>query len=354
MMGKGILRMKSVSLPELELVVAAPVPEDQALGFSPQSFDEYLGQGGVKDKLRVYVGAAKQRGEALDHVLLFGPPGLGKTTLAHIIAKELGSSFKATSAPVLERPGDLVAILTSLQPRDVFFIDEIHRLPQHVEEVLYTAMENFSVDMIVGQGAGAKSIKLPLHPFTLVGATTKTGMISGPLQTRFGIVERLDFYEPLELAEIVLQNAHCLDLTITPEAAKIIGARARGTPRIVKRMLRRVRDFAQFHGAITVDHHLVERALQFLGVDAQGLNKLDRILLSHILEHFSGGPVGLETLAAMTGEDKETLEDFCEPFLMRQGFLQKTPRGRQIPPQKRLFLRKAILGEMVEEQEKIL
>lgn len=346
--------MTYASLPELELVAASPIPDDQAVGFSPQSFDEYLGQSVVKNKLRVYVGAAKQRGEQLDHVLLFGPPGLGKTTLANIIAKELDSAFKATSAPVLERPGDLVAILTSLQPRDVFFIDEIHRLPKNVEEVLYTAMENFSVDMIVGQGAGAKSIKLPLHPFTLVGATTKTGMISAPLQTRFGIVERLDFYEPSELAEIVLQNARCLDLTITSEAAKIIGARARGTPRIVKRMLRRVRDFAQFHNATIVDDHLVEKALQFLGVDAQGLNNLDRILLSHILEHFSGGPVGLETLAAMTGEDKETLEDFCEPFLMRQGFLQKTPRGRQIPPQKRLFLRRAILGEKVEEQGSIL
>lgn len=337
-------------LPPLELITPEVAAEDRQLGFAPNSFSQYLGQPVVKEKLQVYTTAALQRKEPLDHLLLFGPPGLGKTTLATIVAKELDVDIKVTSAPVLDRAGDLVAILTNLQPRDVLFIDEIHRLPKAVEEILYSAMEQFCVDMIVGQGAGAKSIRLPLNPFTLIGATTKTAMISGPLQTRFGIVERLDFYDPEDLAQIVLQNAEHLNLSVTPDAASMVGLRARGTPRIVKRILRRVRDFAQVHEQEVIDENVVNQALTFLGIDEHGLNKLDRAVLIHILKDFHGGPVGLDTLAAMTGEDKDTLEDFCEPFLMRQGLLQKTPRGRQIPAQKRLSLRRKLLGENHDEQ----
>ncbi|MBL4588118.1 Holliday junction branch migration DNA helicase RuvB, partial [Candidatus Babeliales bacterium] len=301
---------------------------------NPETFEEYLGQATIKEKLKVYTHAAKKRGEPLDHLLLFGPPGLGKTTLAKVMAHELEASIKITSAPVLERSGDLVAILSNLAPKEVLFIDEIHRLPKQVEEILYSAMENFCVDMIVGSGAGAQSIRLPISPFTLIGATTKTALLSGPLQTRFGIVERLDFYTADELAEIVLQNAAFCKISIEKEAAEKVGASARGTPRIVKRLFRRVRDFAQFHEHAVIDVIIAEKALQFLGIDEQGLNALDRQVLIHLLKDFDGGPVGLDTLAAMTGEDKETLEDYCEPFLIRLGLLQKTSRGRMIPVQK--------------------
>lgn len=334
----------------VELLSLQETPEDKVLVFEPNCFDEYLGQKEVKGKLNVFVQASKMRGEPLDHMLLFGPPGLGKTTLAKIMAKELGVSFRITSAPVLERMGDLVAILSSITPNEILFIDEIHRLPKNVEEVLYSAMENFCVDVIIGQGAGAKSIRLPLHPFTLIGATTKTSLISGPLQTRFGIVERLDFYEPEDLAEIVMQNAHFMGIPFLPEAALTIGQRARGTPRIVKRIVRRVRDFAQVNKYSVVDVAVVDQALRFLGIDEDGLNKLDRALLVHILKDFDGGPVGLETLAAMTGEDKETIEDVCEPFLLRLGLLQKSSRGRQIPPKKIVSLRRKLLGENLPEQ----
>ena len=325
--------------------------EDAVFVFAPQTFDEYLGQSVIKEKLKVYVRACKMRAEPLDHLLLFGSPGLGKTTLAKVMATELGVGFKITSAPVLERTGDLVAILSNLAANEILFIDEIHRLPKVVEEVLYTAMENFCVDMMIGQGAGAKSIRLPLQPFTLIGATTKTALLSGPLQTRFGIVERLDFYEPEELALIVQQNAQIFNLPMLPEAALTIGKRARGTPRIVKRILRRVRDFAQVHNHELVDLAVVDKALAFLGIDEDGLNKLDRDVLTRILQDFDGGPVGLETLAAITGEDKDTLEDFCEPFLIRQGLLQKSSRGRSIPHKKIPMLRRKLLGESVELQE---
>ncbi|MCF7799963.1 Holliday junction branch migration DNA helicase RuvB [Candidatus Babeliales bacterium] len=334
----------------LELLNLQETSEDKVLTFEPSCFDDYLGQHEIKEKLKVYTKACKDRSDTLDHVLLFGPPGLGKTTLAKVVAKELSVSFKITSAPILERSGDLVAILSNLQAKEVLFIDEIHRLPKNVEEILYSAMENFCVDMIIGQGAGAKSIRLPLQPFTLIGATTKTSLISGPLQTRFGIVERLDFYEPEDLAQIVIQNANFFKIPILPEAALSIGRRARGTPRIVKRILRRVRDFAQVHNHKIIDNQIVDLALKFLGIDEDGLNKLDRQILTHIIKDFDGGPVGVETLAALTGEDKETLEDVCEPFLIRQGLLIKTSRGRQISPKKFLYLKRKLLGEKTDGQ----
>ncbi len=338
---------------QFELLSLQESQEDKQYSFEPKCFDEYLGQGLIKEKLKVYVTACKMRGEPLDHLLFFGPPGLGKTTLAKVMAKELNVPIKITSAPVLERGGDLVAILSNIAPREILFIDEIHRLPKNVEEILYSAMENFCVDVIIGQGAGAKSIRLSLNPFTLIGATTKTALISGPLQTRFGIVERLDFYTPNELCQIVIQNADFMKMPITLEAAQNIGMRARGTPRIVKRILRRVRDFAQVNNKEIMDLEVVEQALRFLDIDAEGLNKLDREILSIILKDFDGGPVGLDTLAAVTGEDRETLEDVCEPFLLRIGLLQKTPRGRQISPKKIPFLRKKLFGEIVPEQESL-
>lgn len=337
--------MKNDFVPPPELLTLQETTEDKILSFEPTSFDQYLGQKVIKEKLKVFVKAAKMRGEALDHLLLFGPPGLGKTTLAKVMAKELDVPIKITSAPILERAGDLVAILSGLGPREILFIDEIHRLPKNVEEILYSAMENFCVDVIIGAGAGAQSIRLPLNPFTLIGATTKTSLISGPLQTRFGIVERLDFYEPDELCAIVVQNALFYAIKIHEQAALCIGKRARGTPRIVKRILRRVRDFAQVQEKECVDIDVVNEALTFLGIDDDGLNKLDRDLLTFMLKDFNGGPVGIETLAAMTGEDRETLEDVCEPFLMRMGLIQKTPRGRVISPKKTFYLRRKLLGE---------
>jgi len=335
----------------LELLNLQETAEDKSFTYQPTNFDDYLGQKEVKEKLKVYVQACKMRQEPLDHMLLFGPPGLGKTTLAKVMAKELEVNLKITSAPVLVRSGDLVAILSNLVSNEILFIDEIHRLPKPVEEILYSAMENFCVDVVVGQGPGAKSIRLPLNPFTLIGATTKTALLSGPLQTRFGIVERLDFYEPEDLAEIVSQNADYFKIPILPEAALEIGRRARGTPRIVKRLLRRVRDFAQVYKYSIINEEVVCHAMKFLNIDQDGLTKLDRQVLVHVIKDFDGGPVGIETLAAMTGEDRETLEDFCEPFLIRQGMIQKTPRGRQIPPKKILYLRRRLLGENFEEQK---
>ena len=332
--------MKSTLSGPIELFNFQQRPEDAQIQDGPKTFAEYLGQEVIKEKLNVYVKACAQREEALDHILIFGPAGLGKTTLARVIAKELDVPLKVTSAPVLERGGDLVAILSNLAPREVLFIDEIHRLPKAVEEVLYSAMQEFAVDMMIGQGATAKSMRLPLNPFTLIGATTKTGMISAPLQTRFGIVERLDFYTAEELGTIAQQNATFLNITIDEDAANLIGSRARGPPRIVKRILRRVRDFAQVHGNAHISLEIAKKGLLFLGLDDDGLSKLDREILLVLLRDFDGGPVGLDTLAAITGEDKETIEDFCEPYLLRQGLLQKTSRGRQIPASKIISLRK--------------
>ena len=337
----------------VELLTVRETAEDTTLTFTPTTFDQYLGQSQLKEKLHVYTTASRQRNEALDHLLLFGPPGLGKTTLARVVANELDVPIRITSAPAIERSGDLVALLTNLQPREVFFIDEIHRLAKNIEEILYSAMEQFCVDMIIGQGAGAKAIRLPIQPFTLIGATTKTALLSGALQTRFGIVERIDFYEREDLAAIVEANAKFVDVPLSSEGALAIGNRARGTPRIAKRLFRRVRDYAQVHELTPIDVEVTNKALEFLGIDDDGLNALDRKLLTHILKDFDGGPVGLDTLAAITGEDKDTLEDFCEPYLMRQGLLQKTPRGRQVPSRQMLKLRRRFLGDVGAVQEDI-
>lgn len=313
------------------LVSLVQTQDDATVDLAPKKLAEYLGQENLKAKLKVFISASLSRNEPLDHVLLFGPPGLGKTTLAGVIAAELGVGVKSTSAPALERIGDLVAILSSLAPHEVLFIDEIHRLPKIIEETLYSAMESYFIDVMVGQGVGAKSVKLPISPFCLIGATTKTAMISGPLQTRFGIVERIDFYTPEELALIISQNAVKINCPIEPNAALEIAKRSRGTPRVAKRIFRRVRDFASCQGASTITTETAKAALKFMGIDEQGLDPLDRKVLHLMLEHFSGGPVGLETLAAMTGEDKETIESYCEPFLLRLGLLERTPRGRKIP-----------------------
>lgn len=315
----------------LSMIMLQETPEELSVDFQPKTFDEYLGQKELKEKLKLYTSAAKLRNEPLDHMLLFGPPGLGKTTLAQIMAHVMGVGIKICSGPMMERTGDLVAILTSLEPRDILFIDEIHRMPISVEEVLYSAMEQYRVDVIIGQGAGAKSVNLPINPFTLVGATTKSGLLSAPLRTRFGITERLDFYTDEDLQAIVVQSSKHLNLAIEKDAALIIARCARGTPRIAKKLLRRVRDFAQIHNNNAATTSLTMKALEFLGIDEQGLTKIDHAIISTLVERFNGGPVGLETLASMIGEDGTTLEEVYEPFLMRLGYLEKTPRGRQIP-----------------------
>lgn len=329
----------------LQGMTAPETPTEQSYAFNPRSFKEYIGQEALKYKLHVYIQATKLRKEHLDHLLLFGPPGLGKTTLAHIMAHELEVPIKVCSGPMLERTGDLVAILSGLEPRSILFIDEIHRMPIAIEEVLYGAMEQFKVDVIIGQGAGAKSVSLPLHPFTLVGATTKSGMISAPLRSRFGIIERFDFYTDEALATIVQQNMTYLGMTIDPEAALLIGQSSRGTPRIAKRIVRRVRDVAQFEGIQAVDCAITRKALDFLGIFEDGLTTLDLTLLKLLVTQFKGGPAGLETLASMIGEDAETIEVVYEPFLMRKGLLEKTSRGRQIPHQQLPLLTKKFLGQ---------
>ena len=300
--------------------------DDQKL--RPRLLTEFVGQEKLKANLAVYIEAAKQRGEHLDHVFLSGPPGLGKTTLAAIVANELGVQFRATSAPALERPGDLAAILTSIGDRNIFFIDEIHRLKPVVEELLYSAMEDFEIDVVIGQGPGARTIKIPLPPFTLVGATTKTGLVSGPLYSRFGIPLRLDFYEPTELRRIVYRSAGILGVTLEENAADLVSRCARGTPRIANRILRRMRDFAQVWGNGVIDLPIVRRGLESLEIDQRGLDKMDRDILRTLIEKYGGGPVGSETIAISIGEAVDTLEDVYEPYLIQIGFIKRTPRGR--------------------------
>src|SRR6187549_2678448 len=294
----------------------------------PRLLDDYVGQEKIRAQLSIFIEAAKKRKEALDHVLLFGPPGLGKTTLSHIIAHELGVNLRQTSGPVLERAGDLAALLTNLEPNDVLFIDEIHRLSPVVEEILYPALEDFQIDIMIGEGPAARSVKLDLPPFTLIGATTRAGMLTNPLRDRFGIVARLEFYTPEELTRIVTRSARLLGIAIDPEGALEIARRSRGTPRIANRLLRRVRDYAEVRAAGHIDRPVADAALSMLDIDASGLDTMDRRLLSTVIEKFDGGPVGVDSLAAAIGEERDTIEDVLEPFLIQQGFLQRTPRGR--------------------------
>ncbi len=314
------------------VISAGTVDEDVSfdLNLRPGSLDEFIGQNKIRENLKVFISAAKQRKETLDHILFCGPPGLGKTTLAHIISNELKVNIKTTSGPVLERPGDLAAILTNLADMDILFIDEIHRLPRIVEEVLYPAMEDFQLDIIIGQGPNARTLKLNLPRFTLIGATTRTGLLTSPLRDRFGIIDRLTFYEPEDLKLIVLRSSGIMQVAIKDDAALEIALRSRGTPRIANRLLKRIRDFAQVLGDGTINLDIARKSLHALDVDARGLDDMDRKLLLTIVEKFSGGPVGIETIAASLREDRETIEDVYEPYLMQEGLLERTPRGRVV------------------------
>ncbi|MDQ2139427.1 Holliday junction branch migration DNA helicase RuvB [Alcaligenaceae bacterium B3P038] len=307
---------------------SSPNEESIERALRPKVLKEYVGQHRAREQLEIFIAAARQRGESLDHVLLFGPPGLGKTTLAHIVAHEMGVQLRQTSGPVLERPGDLAALLTNLEKNDVLFIDEIHRLSPVVEEILYPALEDFQIDILIGDGPAARSVKIDLQPFTLIGATTRAGMLTNPLRDRFGIVSRLEFYSADDLASIVTRSAGLLQVELTPEGATEVARRSRGTPRIANRLLRRVRDYAQVKAAGVIDTDVARAALSMLEVDPQGLDLMDRKLLEAIIHKFDGGPVGVDSLAAAIGEERDTIEDVIEPYLIQHGYLQRTPRGR--------------------------